>query len=85
MLAAFQGIMVVAALSNRQDMRLHCAPAPPPAAMHSLFVLYPLVLCVFVLILARKRKKRTFPYPPGPKGYPVLGNVLDLPMNVPIW
>jgi len=25
------------------------------------------------------------PNPPGPKGYPIFGNVLDLPMNAPIW
>ena len=25
------------------------------------------------------------PYPPGPKGYPVIGNVLDIPQDVPLW
>jgi hypothetical protein len=48
-------------------------------------VLYPLPLCVFVFVLVRKWRKPTSPYPPGPKGYPILGNVLDLPTNVPIW
>lgn len=48
-------------------------------------VLYPLALSIPILILATRRKKPTTPYPPGPKGYPILGNVLDLPMSAPIW
>lgn len=48
-------------------------------------VLYPLLLCVFILALAGKWRKPTLPNPPGPKGYPIFGNVLDLPMNAPIW
>jgi len=48
-------------------------------------VLYPLVLCTPILILVLNRKKPAVPYPPGPNGYPILGNVLDLPMSVPIW
>ena len=49
------------------------------------FVLYPLLFCVFVVALVWKRKRPALPYPPGPKGYPILGNVLDLPMNAPLW
>ena len=48
-------------------------------------VLYPLLLCVPILFLARRRRTPALPYPPGPKGYPILGNVLDLPLSVPIW
>ena len=48
-------------------------------------ITYSLLLSTFALILARKRKKPTLPYPPGPKGYPILGNALDLPMSVPVW
>ena len=43
-----------------------------------------LLFCISVLAL-RKWRKPTLSYPPGPKGYPILGNVLDLPQNVPIW
>ena len=50
-----------------------------------IFALYPLLFGLFILALVGKRKKPTLSYPPGPKGYPILGNVLDLPMNVPIW
>ena len=49
------------------------------------FVLYTLLLFVGVLSLALKWKKPARPYPPGPKGYPILGNVLDLPMGIPVW
>ena len=38
------------------------------------------------LVLIRKRRRNDrLPYPPGPKGYPVIGNVLDIPRDVPLW
>jgi len=48
-------------------------------------IIYSLLLSFFILTLARRRKKPTLSYPPGPKGYPILGNALDLRMSVPIW
>ena len=48
------------------------------------FMIY-VLLCVGILSLTRKWKKPARPYPPGPKGYPILGNVLDLPMGIPVW
>ena len=51
----------------------------------STVIIYPLLVFISIFILAGRRKKPILPYPPGPKGYPILGNVLDLPMNVPIW
>ena len=53
--------------------------------MIDISVFYSLLFGVFVLVLVRKWKRPTLPYPPGPKGYPILGNVLDLSMSVPIW
>ena len=48
-------------------------------------ITYPLLFSIVIVILVRRRKKPTLPYPPGPKSYPILGNSLDLPLSVPIW
>ena len=52
--------------------------------MLDISVLYPLLFGVFVFVFVRKWKRPASPYPPGPKGYPILGNVLDLTMSVPL-
>jgi hypothetical protein len=57
----------------------------PFVAMIDLSALYPLLFGAFIFALVAKRKKPASPYPPGPKGYPILGNVLDLTMSVPLW
>ena len=44
-----------------------------------------LVATVIVFALVqRKRATRRPPYPPGPKGRPIIGNLLDFPTN-PVW
>ena len=53
--------------------------------MIGIFALYPLLFGISILVLVRKRKRSTLPHPPGPKGYPILGNVLDLTKGVPLW
>ena len=47
--------------------------------------LYLPIFGLAVLALVRKWRRPSLPYPPGPKGYPILGNALDLSMSVPIW
>ena len=49
----------------------------------------PLVLPLFIAFLVwywlQKRPKNTLPYPPGPRAYPLIGNLLDFPVSVPLW
>lgn len=33
----------------------------------------------------QRRPKNALPHPPGPKGYPLIGNLLDFPAGVPLW
>jgi len=37
------------------------------------------------LIWRWQKNRSRPPYPPGPKGYPLIGNVLDVPQDVPVW
>ena len=51
-------------------------------------VFYVASLCVaasLALFWKRKRSGSKLPFPPGPKGLPLLGNVLDIQKDVPIW
>ena len=73
-------------ISSRPSLRPRTAPLRfPSVAMIDISALYPLLFGAFVLLLVRKRKRPTLPYPPGPNGYPLLGNVLDLTISVPLW
>ena len=42
-------------------------------------------IIVLVLIWNGQRSGAKMPFPPGPKGLPFLGNILDIPGDVPIW
>ena len=45
-------------------------------------------LCVaasLALALKWRSNRGRPPYPPGPKGYPLIGNILDLPKDIPVW
>lgn len=53
--------------------------------MTDLSTLYPLPLGLLLFFLARRWRRPALPRPPGPKGYPIIGNVLDLNLSVPIW
>lgn len=37
------------------------------------------------LALKWQKSRNRQPYPPGPKGYPFIGNILDIPRDIPIW
>ena len=44
-----------------------------------------LVVVVSSVFLYGRRRNAKLPFPPGPKGYPVIGNVFDIPQGVPAW
>jgi hypothetical protein len=37
----------------------------------------------FVLLLHDHRRRRGLPYPPGPRSWPIIGNLLDVPSRRP--
>ncbi|KAF9645995.1 cytochrome P450 [Thelephora ganbajun] len=53
--------------------------------MSYIYATQALAASVIAFVAIRKWGKRELPYPPGPKGYPVIGNVLDIPRNVSPW
>jgi len=45
-----------------------------------------LAVTTLLVILQRQRRNARLQHPPGPKGYPLIGNVLDIPQqDVPLW
>ena len=68
---------------------LHCGTHPvfficsiPNLTMHKsdyLAILATLVLTAFIHVRTRKRSR--FPLPPGPKKFPILGNLFDFPKS----
>lgn len=39
--------------------------------------------CAVVLLYTFRRRRHALPYPPGPKGLPIIGNALDIPSKNP--
>ena len=44
-----------------------------------------LTITASLVLLRRWHRNAKVPYPPGPKGYPVIGNVLDIPHGALLW
>jgi hypothetical protein len=44
-----------------------------------------LAVAVSLILLSIRRRNSKLPYPPGPKGYPLLGNVFDVPKDLSVW
>ena len=41
-----------------------------------------LALLVLYNLYQRRKNPSRLPYPPGPPGYPIIGNLLDIPVSV---
>ena len=52
---------------------------------NSLYAASLLFATSLALIWKWKNGRARLPFPPGPKGLPLLGNVLDIPQDVSIW
>ena len=73
-----------------EEKRLYSLLPPPvaPIDMGDNTKLYAASLCAaasLALALRWKRSGSRPPYPPGPRGYPLIGSVLELPRDVPMW
>ena len=44
-----------------------------------------LAVAVSLILVQRRRRKTGLPHPPGPKGYPLIGSVLDIVQDLPLW
>ena len=54
--------------------------------MLSILPLGVVLLAVVVSFLVYTRRRTSaLPYPPGPKGYPLIGNAFDIPRDVSLW
>lgn len=42
-----------------------------------------IVLAAVGLLSHFLKRKQPAPYPPGPQGYPIIGNLLDMPTELP--
>ena len=54
-----------------------------PATMESALTLSVVIVPFAVLLWAKRLSKRSLPLPPGPKGYPIIGNSLDILLDAP--
>ena len=43
-----------------------------------------LAVAASLIFVQRRRRNARLPYPPGPKGYPVIGNILDILQDDPL-
>jgi len=76
-------------LSDRGNAPLFVTPATGPSIdMGDNTMLYAASICAAAslgLVLRWKSNGNRPPYPPGPRGYPLIGSVLEIPRDVPVW
>ena len=53
------------------------------ATMESIPLLSVIIASMTILLWTRRLSTRSFRFPPGPKGYPIIGNSLEIPLDEP--